>query len=72
MRSFGPPSSRLRSPDFSAIAGARLTDGRIKRYMLAGYYGESRRLEALAEDVTLPRKPKPDSVALALDALSQL
>ncbi len=72
MRPFGPPSSRLRSPDFSAIAGAPLTDGKIKRYMLAGFYGDARRLEALAEDAILERKRKPDNVALALAALSNL
>lgn len=72
-RSFGPPSASLRSPDFSSISGARLTDFRIRHYMLQGYYGEARRLEAVAEVEARPkRETKPCDVSLALALLSTL
>lgn len=73
MRSFGPPSSSLRSPDFSAIRGARLTDSRILHYIKAGHYGESRRVSALAAESTKrPSKPRTASIQNAIDILNAL
>jgi hypothetical protein len=77
-RPFGPPSSSLRSRDYSSAAkGAVLTDATILRYILAGHYGEEKRLAALAN---MPKKRKkrekkdaePPSLSLALEALNKL
>jgi len=64
MKSFGPPSPSLRSPDFSAIRGARLTDSRITHYIKLGFYGEARRVELLAS------KPKPKTKTTKASTLS--
>lgn len=75
MKSFGPPSSHYRSPDFSTIRGARLTDSRIRHYMLAGFYGEDQRQIALAETEKRERKPRvstKEDLAAALELLASL
>jgi hypothetical protein len=76
-RPFGPPSSSLRSRDYSSAArGSILTDATILKYILAGHYGEEKRLAALAN---MPKKRKkrdkksePQTLSLALEALSKL
>jgi len=77
-RSYGPPRNHISGRDYTnAIRGARLTDATILKYILAGHYGEERRLAALAN---LPKKrekkarvPKPESsVENAMKLLSKL
>lgn len=57
-RSFGPPSSTLRSPNYEGrFRGKRLTDKMIEKYILAGRYGEARR-KALADRLAVEAAPK--------------
>ena len=53
-RPFGPPSSRYRSPDFSTIRGAILTDAKIAKYIRLGFYGA----DAQARLAEKPKKPQ--------------
>lgn len=78
MKSFGPPRNHIPGRDYTiAIRGSRLTDATILRYILAGHYGDERRLAALAN---MPKKrekkakvPKPEStVENAMKLLSKL
>lgn len=49
MKPFGPPSASYRSPQFGAIRGSLLTDERIFRYALKGFYGATRQRAAALE-----------------------
>lgn len=51
--------------------GPVLTDKRILQYILAGHYGEARKLAALAniKPKRVPRAIKPKTVSLAMQAL---
>lgn len=82
-RPFGPPSSSIRSPQFSTIRGPVLTDRQIDRYIRLGYYGESAKRRLLDREAkpkkreprtkpTTPKKAKQDAASLALSILSAL
>lgn len=65
----------IRSPNFSNIRGPVLTDRKILSYILAGRYGEARRIAALAAQKPRGKKRKTKaepSVLHALDLLRKL
>ncbi len=50
-----------------AVRGAPLTDARIRKYILAGRYGEERRAALLSDEAAKPkRSPSAWSKTLAL------
>ena len=60
---------RIRSPQYDTPrGGALLTDAAILRYILAGHYGEERRLAAVA-NLPKKKKRKPSSLSVALKLL---
>lgn len=78
-RSFGPPKNHIPGRDYTtAIRGEKLTDAKILRYILAGHYGEERRLAAIAnlpkKRTKAPKKTKPPepTVSNALKYLKKL
>lgn len=61
MKTYGPPSAHLRSPQFSAVTKP-LTDARITHYIRIGYYGAERQRDQLIADAlkrfSLPKTPR--------------
>lgn len=73
MKPSGPPSPNIRSPQYSSIRGARLTDRRITHYIRKGYYGvrlQQDLLETEKRKKPAKRTPgKPDPIDLAMENL---
>lgn len=60
MKSFGPPSSSINSPQLSNLPGRILTDSRIAHYCRLGYYGTERmQLQLLEDKLRKPRERRP-------------
>lgn len=59
MKPFGPPSSSLRSRDYSdAIKGKQLDDKTIEKYIRLGYYGRDRQRELLEAEKKPTKKAR--------------
>jgi hypothetical protein len=61
---------RIRSPQYDTPRGGKpLTDAAILRYILAGHYGEARRLAAVANLPKKRAKRAPSTLSQALKLL---
>lgn len=56
-----PGPNGIRSPNYGAIVGKRLTDRQIDKYILAGRYGEARRAALQAQKDAEKKKKRPTS-----------